>query len=75
MKYKVLYNTQINNEFKAKDEVIEFPQGTDESYILSLVRNKVIEETQEEVQDEVEKVEETQEGKVNQGKKASKSRK
>lgn len=76
MKYEVLYDTQIANEYRAKGEIIEFPNGTDEGYILSLVRNKVIEETQEEqVQDKVvEKViEETQDDEVKKGKKASKS--
>ncbi|PAF50845.1 hypothetical protein [Helicobacter sp. 13S00477-4] len=48
MDYKVLYNTQINNEFKAKGEIINFPKGTDEGYILSLVKNKVIEVIEEE---------------------------
>lgn len=42
MKYIVLYSTQINNEFKAKDTIIEFPQGADEGYINRLVALKVI---------------------------------
>lgn len=42
MKYIVLYSTQINNEFKAKGAIIEFPQGADEGYINRLVALKVI---------------------------------
>lgn len=55
MKYKVLYNTQIGNEFKAKDEVIKFPQGTDEGYIAQLVKNKVVTQLEETDDDEVKK--------------------
>ena len=43
MKYKVLYDTQINGEHKSKDSVIEFPYSTDSNYIQRLVKLKVIE--------------------------------
>lgn len=51
MKYIVLYSTQINNEFKAKDTIIEFPQGADEGYINRLVALKVIAPKQGEEQE------------------------
>ncbi len=48
MKYKVLYDTQINGEHKSKDSVIEFPYSTDSNYIQRLVNLKVIELLDEE---------------------------
>lgn len=53
MKYITLYDTQINNEFKAKGEMIEFQKGTDDGYIHSLLRNRVIKEAKiEELEDQ-----------------------
>ncbi|MDO7253883.1 hypothetical protein [Helicobacter cappadocius] len=42
MKYRVLYDTQLNGEFKNKDEEISFLKGTDEGYIQRLIREKII---------------------------------
>ncbi|PAF53250.1 hypothetical protein BKH42_06900 [Helicobacter sp. 13S00482-2] len=43
MKYRVLYDTQIAGKFLAKDEVLDFKNGTDEGFIARLLANKVIE--------------------------------
>lgn len=43
MKYKVLYDTHIAGKFLAKDEILDFKNGTDENFINRLVANKIIE--------------------------------
>lgn len=53
MKYKVLYDTQIAGRFIAKDEVMDFENGTDENFINRLIANKVIQKIDEEEKDEL----------------------
>lgn len=53
MKYKVLYDTQIAGRFIAKDEVMDFENGTDENFINRLIANKVIQKIDKEEKDEL----------------------